>query len=75
MTQKGVWKPIGEASAGMDAQGLYIERIDGYRVPVSRHQLGQFPLPRLEQEASRIYPMGTFPMNSFPMNPFNNYNW
>jgi hypothetical protein len=32
-----VWKPIGEASISMGANGLYIERIDGTRIPVTRH--------------------------------------
>ena len=32
-----VWKPIGEASASFDANGLWIEQIDGFRVPVRRH--------------------------------------
>ena len=36
MTQP-MWKPIGEAASSLDANGLWIERIDGIRVPVRRH--------------------------------------
>lgn len=36
MTQP-MWKPIGEASASLDANGLWIERMDGFRVAVRRH--------------------------------------
>lgn len=32
-----MWKPIGEASASFDANGLWIEQIDGFRVAVRRH--------------------------------------
>ena len=32
-----VWKPIGEASASFDANGLWIEQIDGFRVAIRRH--------------------------------------
>ena len=32
-----VWKPIGEASASFDANGLWFEQVDGIRVPVRRH--------------------------------------
>ena len=31
-----IWKPIGEASDSFDSMGLYIEKIDGIRVPVMR---------------------------------------
>ena len=32
-----VWKPIGEVSASLCDIGLWIERVDGIRVPVRRH--------------------------------------
>jgi hypothetical protein len=36
-----VWKAIGEASASLDANGLWIEQVDGFRVAVRRY----FPMP------------------------------
>ena len=52
MTQSPVWKPIGEASSSMD-QVLYIERIDGYRIPVSRYaMMPMMPVDQAMQRAS-----------------------
>ena len=34
-----VWKTIGEASASLDANGLWIEKVDGFRVAVRRHPM------------------------------------
>ena len=34
-----VWKTIGETSASLDANGLWIEKVDGFRVAVRRHPM------------------------------------
>jgi hypothetical protein len=44
-----VWKPIGEAAASTDV--LFIERIDGYRIPVTRYATTIFsPLQAMENQ-------------------------
>jgi hypothetical protein len=59
--QAPVWKPIGEASDSLNELGMWIERIDGFRVAVQRHFMDSpfrrgEPEPHSERHHSRGVP-------------------